>query len=245
MYFIENNGYIIINQDNNNYLLDTGWPNSFMFERDVRFIDNNGNSHNILVNNDNRGVKESISMAIRDINIDGFIGMDIVSKTGLIINYENKQIFFNTIEGSCVACKINDELHTNDIIYNNINRRTTTYLDTGAPIGYLDDEIIGERKTSSRYVDYCAGGRLEGNYYSVDFKINNEQNTHKTCKFGKKQFPGQLLENDAVINLKEVLNKGQTLAINFRTKKIYELTEDEYREQVVESLPCSAIVLDE
>ena len=88
-YKLMNNHYVV-NIDNRNYLIDTGSPFSFYIHT----------PHNVVIDGrvfpftrsfPNQSIEPTIELV--GLDIDGFIGMDIISKTSLTI-YKNGNILF-------------------------------------------------------------------------------------------------------------------------------------------------------
>ena len=90
-YTLSNNHYII-NIEGNNYLLDTGSPVSFSLKQGLNSVVINQRRCSLpynVMNLDIEATRELVGM-----DIDGFIGMDIIRQTSLTI-YKDGRIEFD------------------------------------------------------------------------------------------------------------------------------------------------------
>lgn len=93
-YEIKNNHYIV-NVNNYKFLIDTGCPFSFWISKPIKEILINNRIYPLRDMPSDFDVKETNNLVGEEIN--GFIGMDIISNTGLTI-YKNNLLDFDVIE---------------------------------------------------------------------------------------------------------------------------------------------------
>ena len=170
-YTLSNNHYII-NIEGNNYLLDTGSPVSFSLKQSLRSVEINGRRYFLPLNI--MGLSIPATRALVGMDIDGFIGMDIIRETSITI-YKDGRVEFqalpeqghklNMLPGSYGLIKL-------QVTSNNL---TAPYLvDTGARYAYGVEGLFkdSDNKPFDHVNDYNPRlGYFDSDIYhiSVDF----------------------------------------------------------------------------
>lgn len=219
---ISNNHFLVNLQTNNKkelFIIDSGSPISFAVDEDIK---------SVLINNKKHNLKQCPNLSIKDItnrltdkDVKGFIGMDILEKTGLTIDFKNNEVEFSSKVGGHVLAFLNNSIDqyrtTKDIVINH-NILNNTYIDTGACISYVSEKYLKEEnRTNEKYHDLNPlFGDIEGYFYNarIDKVTLGSGDYGHTIKVGK--LP-PLLENlgfDAVINPKILTDKEYYLALN-------------------------------
>lgn len=164
-YTLSNNHYII-NIEGNNYLLDTGSPVSFSLKSGLNSVIINQRRYSLpynVMNLDIEATRELVGM-----DVDGFIGMDIIRQTSLTI-YKDGRIEFRALPeqghkldmlaGSMKLIKL--KIQSNDYV--------STYLvDTGARYAYGVEELFKGNKPFGHIRDYNPRlGHFESDIYHI------------------------------------------------------------------------------
>ena len=155
MKLISSNGYVITEIEGNLYVVDTGSPLSFNY---------NGLDR-ITINGDNYALGNSIICqkeqgdSITGVDLSGFIGLDILQRTDLTIDYENRELFFGIKENVkpspdfyYMPFKLffGSYILTDNIILNG-RHLENVLIDTGAPISYVSKNIAESLETTGEY----------------------------------------------------------------------------------------------
>ena len=172
------NNHYIINIDGEKYLLDTGSPFSFWVSNPVKELVIDGNKYPLNSRPSNFNVDETTNLV--GIEVDGFIGMDIISATGLTI-YKNGTIEFaiKEIDGRETSMTTRWPLMTNI----GCNLMTGKFvIDTGAKYGYGVNGLFYQQRPFSRVKDYNPSlGHLEGDIYHLNVVIGGQNKTIDVC----------------------------------------------------------------
>lgn len=221
MRFLEPNGHILVALQNKRYIVDTGSPISFAYDLNNNFVTiddvNYPLSHNCMASRDELRL-------LTNMDIDGIIGLDILSKTNLSIDYLNKTIDFKAHEGKLI-CSFNSNegfIVSNDFVINGhkVNR---AIIDTGAPVSYVSGKYIGNDKQDDTFTDYSPMfGHISGNYYHVRLNSSIPQNhEYETHRFVGVLPDAASVVCDAIMNL-NILSDNRCFSINFERGTISE-----------------------
>lgn len=172
-YEISNN-HIIVNIQNQKFLLDTGSPVSFSFKPPISLLNIDGTHHSLIP----YGIPNAHKVfALIGKEVDGFIGLDIISKTSLTI-YKDGRIDFKatSITGHSCALDTNFPLR---IPTKCGNYEGYYVIDTGAMVGYgLPHLFNGLTPYVQNVYDYNPGlGDLYNDLYHLDVEINGNKKT--------------------------------------------------------------------
>ena len=166
------NGYLAVIIDERKYLVDTGMEYSFCYS-----YTNTLKLNNLYFKIRNFGnVKKCVFDELTGASIDGLIGMDIISKTGLVIDFKNKLIEFGD-DCSKSDFIINFDYFNEQKLINvdgfviNENEVKNVLFDTCAPNPYVMNKYLSV-KTNELYYEYSpyygeATGYLFEAYYDV------------------------------------------------------------------------------
>ena len=144
-YKLSNNHYII-DIEGRNYLLDTGSPKSFTLKHDLTSVVIDGRRFPLYPKP--LGLSVPLTTSLVGMEVDGFIGMDIVRETSLTI-YKDGRIDFsvNNEEGTkldllkgTVFGGLRVKMSCNGVV-------NSYFIDTGARYGYGDKYIFDNNKT--------------------------------------------------------------------------------------------------
>ena len=167
-YKLSNNHYII-NIEGNNYLLDTGSPVSFSLKPGLNSVTINERRYPLGYNV--MGLDIAATREFVGIDIDGFIGMDIVRQTSLTI-YKDGRIEFRVLpeEGYRLNMLMSFGLIKIQATCNNL---VAPYLvDTGARYAYGIEGLFRGNQPFGHIKDYNPRlGHFDSDIYhlSVDF----------------------------------------------------------------------------
>lgn len=176
-YELVNNHYIV-DIDDEKYLIDTGSPFSFWVSKPIREITIDGIEYLLKSRPSNFSVEETTKLV--GVQVDGFIGMDIISTTGLTI-YKNGTIEFDIkeIDGKEAPMTTRWPLMTNI----GCNLMTGKFvIDTGAKYGYGVNGLFYQQRPFSHVKDYNPSlGHLEGDIYHLNVVIGGQNKTIDVC----------------------------------------------------------------
>ena len=172
------NNHYIVNVDGDKYLIDTGSPFSFWVSRPIKEITIDGNNYPLHGKPANLDLNETRNLV--GVEVDGFIGLDIILKTGLTI-YKNGTIEFavKEIGGTetmmatrpCLMAAVNCNLMFGRFI-----------IDTGAKYGYGIKSVFTEQKPFGTVKDYNPMlGHLESDIYHLDIDVGSQSKTIDVC----------------------------------------------------------------
>lgn len=142
---IERKHGILINEEGRRLLIDTGSPinigNPFMLCGEIQ------NSSNLGMLSQ---IKEHSGLEL----IDGLIGMCTLRKWNLRLDYPNKKVQFSSTPFEMPGCKT--AIHTLfgmaiffDATLDGTNQKRRVILDSGAPISYINPELVKNQSLSS------------------------------------------------------------------------------------------------
>ena len=183
------NNHIVTTIDNKNYLIDSGSFNSFWTYSPIKEVIINDKPYQ-LSNKPKLLDLEEMERLV-GAKIDGFIGMDILSKTSLTIRKHTQtsgELFFSAEEGRGDGVPIVKHcVPLIEVQCNNFNGRIA--IDTGARYAYiLNKELVGGWKPSSGIEDYNPLlGRLSSGMYRLNVGIGNKSRELDVC-FNRKVY---------------------------------------------------------
>jgi hypothetical protein len=166
--YLISNGHHLVNIENKILVLDTGSPISFSINGDFNSINIKGIKYGL--NNNLVRLNSSVLNDFIGVNIDGFLGMDILSKTGGVqLDKINKRIVFASgmVPLGCIKIPLNlvDVFGMNYLemkfIAGGVN--ISALFDTGACISYINPEIarLGIFDGNTRDYSPTFGGWIE------------------------------------------------------------------------------------
>lgn len=223
--FIVSNNHILVNIDNSNYIIDTGSPFSFFYDKKIILI-----NHKEYVSNKQLANKQEVEQLV-GVTVDGFIGLDIILETGITINFLENTITFSVKRGHlCYFLKKSGYYYTSDCV---INKKATnkTVIDSGACISYVSEKYLdSNQETNEHYSDFNPSiGNISGNYYkvSIDKATLGSGDYHHTIKVGKMPNALERMGIDAIISLLDIvkdenyLAPEKTVSIDLTNKELY------------------------
>lgn len=229
MNFINAKGHIVIDLNGNYYVVDTGAPGSFNFNRTRENITLEGRSFPLGVNTFGATPDAELEKLVGK-KLYGFIGMDILKQTNCTIDYNNNTITFN-VDSSC------DNLNSVDIKFGNgmsillknglkIDDKDVSDLviDTGAIISYLPKHLlINAKKLEEKYYDFNPIIKVMNDYY-YEVAINIGGLTSKKKVGNVDNYPmlkTMLMQYPAigVVGLDFISNKGYFI-FDFKNNKL-------------------------
>lgn len=227
---INSNNHILVNIDNNIYVIDTGSPFSIFYDVDSILIDDK----------EYKGKNQSINRTdvekLVGTTVNGVIGLDILSETGITVNFKENIITFDVEEGHLCYFLKKDEhtdwYYTKDCVINN-TILDKTIIDSGACISYVNKKHLEpSQKINETYNDYSPiVGNISGNYYevSIDKVTLGSGNYHHTIKVG--EMPNSVEEftkgADAIVGLYDIVDgedhhaPNRTVSISFKKNALY------------------------
>lgn len=190
-YELVNNHYVV-EIDGQKFLIDTGSPISFWISHAIKEITINGNKYPLQNRPINLEVDEILNLV--GVMVDGFIGMDIISKTSLTI-YSGRPK--GSIEFSEVPDKMINELIENNYKYTEVpmttrwplmvqvgsNQKTGKFIiDTGAKYGYGVSGLFYEQTAFDHVSDYNPSlGHLDSDIFHLEIVIGGQKKTIDVC----------------------------------------------------------------
>lgn len=173
------NNHYIITIEGKKYLLDTGSPVSFGIKEENNHLTIDGNDYCLRNKPANLSVGETEVLV--GTSIDGFIGMDIISKTGLTI-YKNGQVKFGVdeVEGGVVVPMNTTWPLMVNIGSNMMNGKLV--IDTGAKYGYGVSGLFHNQHAYNHVKDYNPSlGYLESDIYRLPVVVGGQSKTIDVC----------------------------------------------------------------
>ena len=168
------NNHYIVTIDKKKYLIDTGRPDSFVFDNAPSSVIINDQSYDLGPNTMDQEATEATMKLVGE-KIDGFISARIIAQTGLTI-YKNGELFFENrpIDGRVIPFDSTIEVVSNGI-------RGRFYIDTGAKYGYMDERLIPSTPAVElNAYDFNPHPRLRHmhtNMYEVPIEIDGRKTT--------------------------------------------------------------------
>ncbi len=212
------------------YLIDTGSPLTFSYDGDPSLeIDGReyAFSRSDLIS---LLCTEDAPTRLIGRRVAGIIGMDILSKTGLTLDFENRTAEFSFRPESApgVPCAVlsfdlfmNHYIVTNDVILG--RRLQNAIIDSGAPVPYVSERIAADlEKTGELYEDYSPDyGELRGEYRRGELILSagGTEYAH-SVKVGVMPAVLNMLGCfDAILGIQALTDKR--VAFDFDNKKLY------------------------
>ena len=176
-YELKNNHYVV-NINNNKYLIDTGCPISFWISKPIRELIIDG--HSYYLQDRPIGFDVDATDELVGEKVDGFIGMDIISLTGLTI-YRSGDIDFkvNNINGKEIPMSTRFPL----VVNVGCNLMTGRFIiDTGAKYGYGVTSLFHNQTPTSYVKDYNPSlGQLESELFHLNIVLGGLDKTIDVC----------------------------------------------------------------
>ena len=182
------NNHAVADYDGSLYIVDTGSPVSFRFDR-ADSIQINGLAFELSAPVCR---KESLDK-LAGTNVSGLIGMNVIAKTGLTIDLENGTLDFSadrrSVPDETEAVISFDLFGGYDIVTSDVCLNTplkNAILDTGAPVPYISGRLIsGLTPTGEHYEDFSPSfGSLSGEYLRGELSVP-ETALSRSVKFGR------------------------------------------------------------
>lgn len=178
------NNHYVVNIGDDKFLIDTGRPDSFVFEDRPRDIEINGKPFTFGSNTMDEEATR-VTMELVGTQLTGFIGARILFQTGLTI-YKNGELYF---ENKAVAGGHTLPFVGGPIIEAVVNGvRGRFFIDTGAKYGYTERRLIPSGEPIERNVHDFSPMREIRHMHSDIYNINVEiDGMHKTVPAGYNQ----------------------------------------------------------
>lgn len=176
-YKLVNNHYIV-NIDGKNYLIDTGSPVSFWTSEPIKEVTINNRAYALQKPPYRFNAEETNELV--NFEIDGFIGMDIISQTGLTIRRgEGLEFAVEKVEGIQVPMTKGWPL----MAYVGCNMMSGRFIiDTGAMYGYGISGLFYDKKPYDHVRDYNPSlGHLDSDIYTLDIVIGGQNKSIDVC----------------------------------------------------------------
>ena len=168
------NNHYVVHIDGLKYLIDTGSPNSFWVSRAIRKVTIDGVDYHLNEKPANLKVKEAYDTI--GTCVDGFIGMDIISKTSLTI-YKNGRLEFKALD-------INGDKMDMTTSWPLIVKpgAGTMIIDTGAKYAYGASELFTNEVPYAHVIDYNPDmGVLISDTYHLEIAIGGKSRNIDVC----------------------------------------------------------------
>ena len=179
------NNHYVVNIDGKKFLIDTG-SYSFRITSPMSYVTIDGVKYRLAPNMLDPEAQEK-TFKLVGATIDGFIGMDIISRTSLTI-YKDGNIDFkaNNVEGATRVPFVRGPGLLINVSSNGVNGKM--FVDTGAMYGYGVAELFrGENPYARNQYDFNPSPRLRdmySNVYNQDIVVGGKT---KTIKMGFNQ----------------------------------------------------------
>ena len=161
------NKHIIVRLDNHNLIVDTGSPESFSFNPALKSI--KIYEHDFYLSRNSYNVNKEKVEKLVGTRVDGFLGMDILGRTNMVINFVDNDIRFEYVRGEILCFLENREfVCTKDLTINGKDGFMAV-IDSGAKINYVSEEYV---RTSDKQTDGFEDwsptfGNLSGDLYDI------------------------------------------------------------------------------
>ena len=211
--FKVSNNHILVNIDDEYYVIDTGSPYSFFYNDEKITIDGKEYTSNRQL-----ASRQEVEKLV-GAEINGFIGFDIISKTGITVDFLENTIMFDVKQGHICYFLNSDEGYccTKDCVING-KQLERTIIDSGACISYVNRKFLDlSKKTGETYIDYSPIiGKISGEYYEVaiDKVTLGSGDYHHVIKVGKMTSDMERIGVDAFIGLLDIIKDEEKLAPN-------------------------------
>lgn len=177
------NNHYVVRIDGLKYLIDTGSPNSFWVSRVMRKVTIDDKDYHLYEKPHNVDVEETHKTV--GLYVDGFIGMDILSKTSLTI-YKKGVLEFKPLEVSGDEVKMTTlwplmvKIKTDDMC------EGTMVIDTGAKYAYGVSELFVNKVPYEHVTDYNPSmGKLDSDIYHLDVVVGGKKRNIDVCYHNK------------------------------------------------------------
>ena len=167
------NGHIIVESEQNNYLIDTGAPTSVHGNGAIFFagLEYPAQSNYMGV------TPESLSKHIKS-EIDGLVGADIINQFDLLIDPEKSTLFLTKdlleLPDPSVSLDLFMGIPIVEVSVN--NQRLRMFFDTGAQLSYLSPDIASSYPSLGNAADFYPGvGEFTTPTYEVPCKFSTEE----------------------------------------------------------------------
>lgn len=173
------NNHYVVHIDGSKYLIDTGSPNSFWVSRPMRKVTIDGVDYHLNEKPANLKVKEAYDTI--GACVDGFIGMDIISKTSLTI-YKKGVLEFKALEIGGDEIKMSTNWPLVVKVGTSIGMGKMI-IDTGAKYAYGMNPLFMLIPSYGRVNDYNPSmGKLTSNIYHTTIVVGTKRKTIDVCE---------------------------------------------------------------
>ena len=182
------NNHIVVNIDGQKYLIDTGSPISFHINPSIRSLTIDGISYPLQA----KPAMFNVPLAFECIGneIDGFIGLDIITKTSLSL-LSNQVMEFKAVNEEGIRIPLLDTYPFLTLKVSTENYVGRMIIDTGAKFAYGIDALFINKQPLKEVNDYNPTlGSLKSNLYKINLTL-----------FGKEPFEVNVAQNDRVSSL--------------------------------------------
>ena len=197
--------HVVVELDDQLYVIDTGSPFSFGFYGQGA-ICIEGTTYALKMPLCGKEIPDRLT----GLDIAGFIGLDILSKTGFTINYKSGDFLFSVVDSTSPEYAYDEitfwcepYILTNDLVVHQHAIRNAI-IDTGASISYLSSEYLsGLFQSNEKFTDESPMlGSISGNYYEGDLagKSKSWDPFVRKAKFGRKPNAPELSNFGAFLN---------------------------------------------
>ena len=172
------NNHYIVDIDGKNYLIDTGHLASFWVNGPMAEVTIDGRRYRLGSKPTNLDVEQT--NALVGVRVDGFIGMDIISTTGLTI-YKSGIMEFDVIDIPGEQTPMST--HWPLMVKARCGAASGTFIiDTGAKYAYGIPSLFAGRKSCGHVHDYNPDlGKMESDLFSLYIVICGKEKTIAAC----------------------------------------------------------------
>lgn len=162
--------HLFIEIKDGRWLLDTGAPSSFGNTESLKF-----SGRDFSVASNYMGLSTQMLSEYLDIDCNGLLGADILSKFDYIIDISNgilsvsnEELVFN---GECLP--LSEFMGIPIITVQIQDKKYQMFFDTGAQVSYLQDNAITQFTPLNKLTDFYPGfGKFETETYDVEMKLS-------------------------------------------------------------------------
>jgi hypothetical protein len=169
---INENRHLFIEIDHNLYLLDTGAPSSFSNQSEITIEDMSFN-----LSPEYMGLNTEKLTNLVNVNISGLLGADVLNNFDYIIDVGSSELKISKDEISFNGNEIDLTFFMGipKIEVSILDKSFQMFLDTGAQISYLQDDLLKDFEKIDTLKDFYPGfGEFETDVYQVETKINGK-----------------------------------------------------------------------
>ena len=218
-------GHPIITIDDKIYVVDTGSPASFSYTGTIPLL---GREYTVPYG---EYILDDLNRVLGP-RIDGLIGGEVLKRLGAVeLDYSHNTItFHDMLPEVSGAAEIDVRVFLNYLVFNMKieGQMRRLFLDTGAPIPYLCDNILPKRDPDGYVEDVTPSGRFDSPFYVMESELAGKRFDTLYAKLpAAHQVMARIMNCQGVIG-KDIFLLGKVI-ISYQKEKMYiQLNENQF-----------------